>query len=480
MAKSAAIARKRTEQPVQFSKVSYQIQIQRRPSWPPKKPANPAAEVKVRSPFAELDPRFLAWLDSRTSHDKWSPRSQPTAFSQLEGSWRCHRVKLSSSQYGYRILLYQGRYHMSSRLPYRECTNSKKGFSFPSRPRRSADPDNTATDQPLWPSRIGKQEQIVTEKFQRKSTLVPLRTVRLDRVSELRHIFYSFRERKEHTRDKSAWRLRRQGESRSSMCSIARFAFARKPALMSESIDDLLHVYLDCVGLPRQDRNEFAFNVIRIRLLQQTIDAWSRSGNAERRKSVAISMNFSFCQIGKCWLFVAKYGSIMASKIAKGGGVGGGPSLRRALSPWAIRRLILLWASWACSLSRWGSASKRSAMMSLMSSINDARDVGPKYLSLRPLFGFVAKRPRGLAYTASVTRRGDWEAGTSSIGLAWSAGGVVGPVGTIDDSSKGRFSEFRVSSTEDCQSSVKKASGNGAVEMTNLLRDSEGDCSVRL
>lgn len=96
-------------------------------------------------------------------------------------------------------------------------------------------------------------------------------------------------------------------------------------------------------------------------------------------------------------------------------------------------------------------------MISLMSSVKDARDVGPKYLSLRPLFGFVAKRPRGLAYNTSVTMPGDCEAGTSSIGLAWSAGGVVGAVrADIDDPSKRRFSEFRVSSTEDCQSSVRK------------------------
>ena len=146
----------------------------------------------------------------------------------------------------------------------------------------------------------------------------------------------------------------------------------------------------------------------------------------------------------------------MASKIAKGGGMGSDLSLGRARSPWAISRSILFRTSQMCSPSRWGSVSDRSAMLSLMSSINHARDVAPAYFSLGPLFRLARERLGGLAYTVSVKLPGDSEAGVSRISLAWSTSGVVRAVEAIGDSSQRRFSEFWVFNTDDYRFSVKK------------------------
>lgn len=48
-----------------------------------------------------------------------------------------------------------------------------------------------------------------------------------------------------HTRDSSAWILRRRGETSWSIFRIARFALAKKPAMMSVSIDEVLRAPFD-------------------------------------------------------------------------------------------------------------------------------------------------------------------------------------------------------------------------------------------
>lgn len=80
---------------------------------------------------------------------------------------------------------------------------------------------------------------------------------------------------------------------------MARFALARNPAIMSNSIDETFVPCLFCVDSPRLEHNESADMAMRIRLLQQIIDAKSRSDDGDCRSVVAMSINFSFVQMGK-------------------------------------------------------------------------------------------------------------------------------------------------------------------------------------
>ena len=104
----------------------------------------------------------------------------------------------------------------------------------------------------------------------------------------------------------------------------------------------------------------------------------------------------------------------MPSRMTKGGAVGGDPSLMSSSSPRPSRISILPWACRAHSLRGGVSDPKCSVMTSLISSITESIDVGPKYLSLEPLLWSVRKRPRGLANVGFVTESGDVEAEDSS------------------------------------------------------------------
>ena len=139
---------------------------------------------------------------------------------------------------------------------------------------------------------------------------------------------------------------------------------------------------------------------------------------------------------------MAKYGSIMASRMTKGGAVGGDPSLMGSSSPRLTRESILRWASRAHSLSAEVSDPRSSVMTSLTSSDSESRDVGPRYLSLEPLLWSVRKRPRGLVNVGFVTESGDHEAGDSSMYPICLDRGLAEADETVEGPSKSRFREF--------------------------------------
>lgn len=173
----------------------------------------------------------------------------------------------------------------------------------------------------------------------------------------------------------------------------ALLALARNPAIMSNSIDETLVPCLFCIDSPRFEHNESADMAMRMRLLQQMRDARPRSDDGDCRNVVAMQINFSFCQMGKWGLIEEKYGSIMASKIANGGVVGGDLSLTHSPSPCLTRRSIFRCASEMHSLNVWLSLSHPFVILSLILSMSDSRDVDPKDRS--SLLWPKKNRPRG-------------------------------------------------------------------------------------
>jgi hypothetical protein len=124
------------------------------------------------------------------------------------------------------------------------------------------------------------------------------------------------------TEDKSACKLMRRGEIRPRF-SIARLELARNLAMRSDSMDGKLSVDPDCAILRCTECTASVVKLMRMRLLQQTMEAhWSSAQVVCSRREVTIFWNVVLLQMGNWGLMLEKYPSIMPSNMASGGSVG--------------------------------------------------------------------------------------------------------------------------------------------------------------